>query len=161
MLLPDAHKFRSGLRTVIKEALDSRNPCDLNCQGEDPLLRLAALKDLALEAATLSGCAVINADTRKAPSHTCQEAREVIYFSLTPDNVIIKRHLGVGGTAVFIREEQVLAATGGRARSIAATNHLSSHVDEPVKLEDALSAAAGFLALGIKPGELWSCPGRD
>lgn len=154
MLLPGQNSFSEKFRSVIKKTLYELDP-DVICEQGGLLALLAGLKDPALEAATRSGYAVINADSRQLSACNGQRLGKIIYFSMVADNVMVRRHLGAGGTAVFIREGQVLAATGGRARAIAGANHDGRLLSHLIKLEDALAAAAGLLALGIHPGELW------
>lgn len=160
MVLPGQNKFSERFRSVIKKALYDLEPDVLDKQGDFWAL-LAGLKDLAVEEANLSGYAVINADNRQVSAGTGQGVGKVIYFSIVADNVMIRHHLGAGGTAVFIREGQVLAATGGRAKSIAGVNHVGKFSSKSISLEDALAAAAGLLALGIHPGELLHDPGTE
>lgn len=147
MFLPDQNRFQTELRNMIKKMMDENH--------DNHLGLLAGLKGPALEAARLSGYTVLNADDHQLPAGAGQGMKKVIYFSVAADNVMVRRHLGAGGTAVFIREGQVLAATGGRARLIATLDRNDGFPPEQLSLEDALAAAAGFLALGIHPGELW------
>jgi|GEM_PF-6643016 len=154
MFLPDQNKLPARIRNVIQRRLEDLESAAMDRRG-DCLSLLADLKETALEAARLSGCAVLSADGRQPSPPAGQGMKKLIYFSVTADSVVVRRHLGVGGTAVFIREDQVLAATGGRAKLIATINSNDGFSPEQFQLEDALAAAAGFLALGIQPWELW------
>lgn len=119
------------------------------------LLRLAGVREKAVQAAGRFGYEVINADR---PQEVCPAGRfrgQVVYFSLYPDNAVIRRHLGAGGMAVFMREGQLLAASGCRSRSIIKTTITSRNLSGSSLLEDALAAAAGLIVLGMQPEKVW------
>lgn len=119
------------------------------------LLRLAGIRDLAVQAAGRFGYEIVNADRLQEEYPARGFKGQVVYFSVYPDNTIIKRHLGAGGMAVFIREGKVIAANGCRARTIIKTITTSRNITGSNRLEDALAAAAGLMALRMQPDEVW------
>jgi hypothetical protein len=154
MFLRGRDEFNEKFYSVAGQALKSLEPCVTKEDG-GLLLLLAAMKDLAVEAACLSGYRVINADNWQLSSGAGRVSGKVIYFSSIDDNILVRRHLGVGGAAVFVRDGQVLSATGGVAKPIAPAHDPANCQRNQGRLQDALAAAAAFLALGIQPGELW------
>lgn len=121
MFLRGRDKFNEKFYLVARQALNGLEPGVMNENG-GLLVLLAGLKELAVEAACLSGYRVINADNWQASNGAGKGLGKVIYFSSIAGNIMVRRHLGVGGTAVFVREGQVLSATGGVAKHIAAAN---------------------------------------
>lgn len=116
------------------------------------LLRLAALRELVLRAAGRFGYKVVNAD-KMHELYPDGVKGQVIYYSVNPDNAVVRRHLGAGGKAVFVRDGKVLVANGCRSRTISRTS--SRKVLDTGLLEDALAAAAGLEVLGVQPEEVW------
>lgn len=117
------------------------------------LLRLAVLRDPAVRAAGRIGYKVVNADSLQEVHPGDRNQGWVVYFSVYPDNAVIRRHLGAGGMAVFIREGKVLSANGSRSRMITKTTPRGSL--DSNQLEDALAAAAGLMVLGVHPETVW------
>lgn len=118
------------------------------------LFRLAGIREFAVQAAGRFGYEVVNADRLQEVNPPGGYKGQVIYFSIYPENTIIRRHLGAGGMAVFIREGKVLTANGCRARTI--VKSITTHnINRANQLEDALAAVAGLMALGMQPEELW------
>jgi len=118
------------------------------------LLRLAVLRELAVQAAGRFGYEVVNADSLQDAYPAGHFKGQVVYFSVYPDNAVVKRHLGAGGKAVFIREGKVLVANGCRSRIIIKTK-TTRNFSGFNRLEDALAAAAGLMVLGVQPEEVW------
>jgi cyanophycin synthetase len=119
------------------------------------LLRLAILRELAVQAAGQFGYEVVNADSLQKENPGDRIKGQVVYFSVYPDNAVIRRHLGAGGMAVFIREGKVLVANGSRSRTITKTKATPLSIRDSNQLKDALAAAAGLMVLGVQPEEFW------
>ncbi|TEB08450.1 Cyanophycin synthetase [Pelotomaculum schinkii] len=134
-------------------------------QGPDAprsrLLRLAGLRELVLQAAGRFGYEVVNADSQQELYPAGRLKGRVVYYSVYPDNAVVRRHLGAGGMAVFIREGKVLVANGCRSRTITKTKTHPCNVSDANRLEDALAAAAGLMVLGVRPEEVWRCKGHQ
>ena len=91
----------------------------LGQDGIENLDDLAKVKSLVVETVRPDGFAVLNADDRYAPALAARAGGEIVYFSVEPDNIIIRRHLGIGGKAVFVRDGVIYAAQGKEAQFIA------------------------------------------
>ncbi|NLZ93126.1 MAG: cyanophycin synthetase [Firmicutes bacterium] len=121
----------------------------LGQDGIDSIEDLLHVKSLVAEAVYREGTVVLNADephvNRLAERVWCN----IIYTSRKEDNIIVRRHLGQGGRALFIRRGAILAAQGsramliGRVRDFAATfNGYAIHQTE--NLLAALAACWGY-----------------
>jgi cyanophycin synthetase len=88
----------------------------LGQDGIEDLADLAFVKALVLETVKPDGFAVINADDAYASVLARRVQSKIMYFSLEPDNLIIRRHLGRGGKAVFVKEGMIFAADGREAK---------------------------------------------
>ncbi len=156
MLWPGRYKsgesFSAEVEKTVKESASLPN-----VNGEHFLTQLSGLKEMALDVALRAGYRVVNADGRQVKNSSRQEDGIVIYYSTASDNVVVRRHLGVGGMAVFIREGKVLVASGCGAKIIA--NAGCSDSPDLIDLHDALAAVAGLLAAGIYPEQFWRRPG--
>ena len=116
----------------------------LGQDGIEDLNDLAYVKSIVLETVKPDGYAVINADDPYAAELAKRVQSDIIYFSLEPDNLIVRRHLGAGGKAVFVKEGTIYAAEGKTAKplltvaSIPATiGGIATH-----NLQNAIIAAA-------------------
>lgn len=90
----------------------------LGQDGIESLEDLAYIKSLVLETVHADGVALINADDPYAAALSARVQSEIMYFSIEPDNIVIRRHLGVGGKAAFVKDGTVYVACGGLARPI-------------------------------------------
>lgn len=116
----------------------------LGQDGIESLEDLAYIKSLVLETVHADGVVLINADEPYAAQLSARVQSEIMYFSIEPSNIVIRRHLGVGGKAAFVREGTVYVACGGLARPIievkdipATLNGIALH-----NLQNAVIAAA-------------------
>lgn len=123
------------------------------------LLRLAGLRELVLQAAGRFGCEVVNADSLQESYPAGRLKGRIVYYSVYPDNAVVRRHLGAGGMAVFVREGKVLVANGCRSRTITKITTQPCSVSDAHQLENALAAAAGLMVLGVQPEEVWRYKG--
>jgi cyanophycin synthetase len=121
--------------------------------GIDSLADMANIKSLILERTKRSGYALINADDPNVVSIAARVKAHIVYFSLEADNIVIRRHLGVGGKAFFVREGTIYAARGNQSRPIVRI------ADIPVtfggaavhNVQNALIAVAAAASLNISP----------
>ncbi len=125
----------------------------LGQDGIETLDDLFHVKSLVAEAVYPGGAAVLNADDSLVCELSSRVHAEKIYTSMKNENIVVRRHLGAGGRAVFIRRGTVLAAQGyrtvivGRVRDFPVTlggkaNHLA---------ENLLLALAACWGHGIPP----------
>ncbi len=150
MFWPGRKNFGDSLFSRVEKTVQESiyNP-NLQEQQKDPVPGLAGLKDMALEAALRAGYRVVNADGRQVQNSSGQQDGIVIYYSSASDNMMVRRHLGAGGLAVFVRDGKILAASGCGVRIISDAG--CGGTADLSELDDALAAAAGLLALGILP----------
>jgi len=90
----------------------------LGQDGIEDLSDLAHVKSLVLETVRPGGAALVNADDPYVTAMANRIQADIVYFSLEPNNIIVRRHLGAGGKAFFVRDGVVYAACGGQARPI-------------------------------------------
>ncbi len=86
--------------------------------GIENLSDLAYIKSLILETVKPGGFAILNADDPCVAELAARVRSEIVYFSVEPSNIVIKRHLGAGGKAFFVRDGVVYAASGGMAHAV-------------------------------------------
>ncbi len=123
----------------------------LGLEGIETLEDLAMVKSVVAEAVHKKGTAVLNADDVHVAAMAERVRSGIVYFSTAADNVIIRRHLGAGGTAVFVKNGSIVKATGVKTEKILPVKHISATFGGLVKhnLLNALAAAAGCVALGV------------
>lgn len=86
--------------------------------GIDSLEDMAYIKSLILERTQAKGYAILNADDAQVVSLASRIKAPIIYFSLEADNIIIRRHLGVGGKTFFVKNGVIYAANGARSQPV-------------------------------------------
>lgn len=90
----------------------------LGQDGIDDLEDLAAVKSLIVETVQPKGFAILNADDPYVVSRANFVRGKIVYFSLKPDNMIVKRHLGTGGRAFFVKDHTLWMAEGKLAQAM-------------------------------------------
>lgn len=90
----------------------------LGQDGIEDLDDLAFIKSLVVETVKPGGVALLNADDQYVAAMAGRVRSEVVYFSLESDNIIVRRHLGAGGRAFFVKDGNIYAAQGSVARFI-------------------------------------------
>jgi cyanophycin synthetase len=114
------------------------------------------IKSLVAERVRRGGALVLNADDEQLARLMYKRrikrvSRNVIYFSLSENHLLVKRHLSAGGTAYFIRGGWIIEATQRREYQVA---HVASL---PVtmmglarfQLANSLAAVAACRAYGL------------
>ncbi|MBC3874522.1 cyanophycin synthetase [Undibacterium flavidum] len=95
------------------------------------------------------GCAVINAEIPQAEELAELSDGEVIYYGLSTHNAAICKHLQLGKRAVFMRDQQIILATGNQEINLLALSALkTSKAEQP---ETIMAAVAAAWALDIQP----------
>ena len=90
----------------------------LGQDGIEDIEDLVYIKSLLVEVVKPGGYTLLNADD---PYVTVLQERakgEVAYFSIEPDNLLVRRHLSVGGKAFFVKDGVLYAACGSLGRAI-------------------------------------------
>lgn len=90
----------------------------LGQDGIETLSDLAYIKSLVIETVRPGGFALLNADDPYVNEMAERVRAEIVYFSVEPSNVIVRRHLGAGGRAFFVKDGVIYAASGAFARAI-------------------------------------------
>lgn len=119
-------------------------PDHLGQGGIETLEDLFWVKSLVVEAVKKDGAVVLNADDPFAPRLASRSRCEVVYFSLRENNVLIRRHLGAGGRAVFVRNGFVFYGHGENAVRLMKIKAIRAGMGGRAthNLENALAAAA-------------------
>jgi cyanophycin synthetase len=119
--------------------------------GIEELSDLIHIKSLVLEMVRPCGFALLNADDPCVTVLAIRARGEIVYFSTEADNLIIRRHLSIGGKAFFVKDGTIYAAHGSLDRAIARV------ADIPVTLggiaqhniQNSVAAAAACYCLKV------------
>lgn len=125
----------------------------LGQDGIETLEDLAYVKSLVLEMIRPGGAAVINADDKFAPLFAGRTRADIVYFSARESNMIVRRHLGLGGRAVFLKDGWIYLAVGGEGKKLLHIHDLPVSFEGMARhnVENALAAAGAAFAYGIAP----------
>lgn len=123
----------------------------LGLDGIRTLEELAKVKSLVGEAVHQEGYTVLNADDRHVAELVSRMGSRIIFFSATGDNIVIRRHLGAGGTGVFIKNKTVVAACGNKLHKILPVKSIPCTFQGAAwhNVQNVLAAVAGCWALGV------------
>lgn len=123
----------------------------LGLDGIETLKDMAYVKGVVAEAVHSSGFTVLNADDCHVAGLIKRVRSGVIYFSTASDNLMVRRHLGCGGTAVFVKNNVLVAARGMKTQRILPVKHIPCTLGGIIQhnLQNALAAVAGCVALNI------------
>ena len=132
----------------------------LGLGGIDTVEQLARVKAVIVEAVPRSGAAVLNADDRLVARMARLCRGDVIYFTLDPENELVKEHLARGGTAFTLQHgvngEMITIQEGRRSSSLVWSHLLPSTFEGKARFNvaNALAAAAACYASGVHPEDL-------
>lgn len=123
----------------------------LGIDGVDDLEQMAKVKALVGEAVRPEGYTVLNADDPHVAGIVPRLYSRVIFFSSAGDNILVRRHLGAGGMAVFVKNKTVVVACGNKLQKIMPVNNIPCTLQGIAQhnVNNILAATAGCLALGI------------
>ncbi len=123
----------------------------LGQDGIESLEDLAYIKSLILEMVDKNGAAIINADDTFAEYFTSRVCAPIVYTSIQAENKWIKRHLGIGGKCVFIKDDKIYAAHGDKMKELVAISDIpvTMYGKALHNVQNALIAAAAAHAYGI------------
>lgn len=124
--------------------------------GIEDLEDLAYIKSLVIETVRPEGVVLLNADDCRVAALKSRAKAEIIYFSTQSDNIIVRRHLGEGGKACFVKNGKIYLADGNREQAVIAV------VDVPLTLgglahhniQNAVIAVAACRAQGLSLAEI-------
>lgn len=123
----------------------------LGIDGVETLEELAKVKSLVGEAVHPEGYTVLNADDRYVAGLIPRLRSQLIFFSAAGDNILVRRHLGAGGTAVFVKNKTVVVACGNRLEKILPVKSIPCTFQGAAQhnVLNVLAAVAGCWALGV------------
>ncbi len=123
----------------------------LGQDGIEDLQDMAFIKSLVVETVIPGGVAVLNADDQIVTQIASRVKASILYFSTEPDNIIIKRHLGAGGKALFVKNNVIYSACGCNARPIVKVSDIPVTLGGIAKhnVQNAVIAAAACVCQSI------------
>jgi cyanophycin synthetase len=130
------------------------SPDHLGLKGIDTLEDLARVKQVIVEAVKPGGYAVLNADDRLVSEMAAATEEQVVYFSTSPDNPIIKAHLAENiGWAVYVEDNTIILATGEAKIELVELERLPFTLGGSIgfQVQNALAATAAAWAGGVNP----------
>ncbi|PKM81445.1 MAG: cyanophycin synthetase [Firmicutes bacterium HGW-Firmicutes-14] len=121
----------------------------LGMDGVETLEDMAYVKSVVAEAVHRKGSTVLNADDKHVVALSDRVRSSVIYFSAASDSLIVRRHLGAGGTAVFVKNGSIVAAWGTKIQKVLPVRHIPCTLGGQAQhnLQNALAAVAACIAL--------------
>lgn len=147
--------IRSGLAFDYCDiaVITNISPDHLGQDGVESLDDLVFIKALILERTKRDGYCILNADNKYVLKMTKRSRGQICFFSTEGDNLVVRHHLGVGGRAVFIKDETIIYAEGNKTVSLLKIRDIPITMGGRAKhnLENALAAIAAALCLQLKP----------
>lgn len=123
----------------------------LGQDGIEDLQDMAFIKSLVVETVKPDGFTVLNADDHIVTQIASRVKSPILYFSTEPDNIIVKRHLGAGGKALFVKNDVIYSACGYNARPIVKVSDIPVTLGGIAKhnVQNAVIAAAACVCQSI------------
>lgn len=123
----------------------------LGQDGIEDLHDLAYVKSLVAETVHRRGHVVLNADDPYVLQIAPRVRANIIYVSLAADNITVKRHLGVGGQAVFLRQDVICVAAGHKCQEIVPVRDIPVTLNGIARhnVQNALFAVAACYSQGL------------
>ncbi len=124
----------------------------LGLDGIETMEDMAYVKAVVAEAVHKNGVTVLNADDMYVALIAKRVKSDVIYFSMASDNITVRRHLGVGGTAVFVKNASIVVARGAKTQKVLPVKHIPCTFGGLAQhnVQNTLAAVAGCVALGTE-----------
>lgn len=125
----------------------------LGQNGINTVEELARIKQVVVEAVRREGAAVLNADDPLVAEMAAASEARVVYFSTGPSNHIVQAHLAQGGSAVFVDDGSIVAATGATRVDLVELSRVAFTAggEIPFQVQNALAATAAAWAAGLNP----------
>ncbi|MDR3600108.1 MAG: cyanophycin synthetase [Desulfosporosinus sp.] len=119
--------------------------------GIETLEDVAHVKSLVAEVVKPYSYVVLNADDPYVVTMARRTKGKVIFFSTEKDNFHVRKHLGLGGTAVFVRRGVILICQGCQSFRICSVKQIPVTWEGKAKhnIQNALAAVAAGWALGL------------
>ncbi|MGE5484191.1 MAG: cyanophycin synthetase [Ignavibacteriales bacterium] len=119
--------------------------------GVESLEELSRVKSVVIEAVRPDGHAVLNADD-PASLHMLERCRcSVILFSMSGENLLVKRHTTAGGTAVILKRGMITLVRGDSEQRLVQARCIPVSLRGRAKynIENALAATSACVALEV------------
>lgn len=128
----------------------------LGLDGIMDLEDLAYVKSLVPETVKKGGTTVLNADDSYTVAMAEKTYGNVIYFSMEPSNLVLRRHLCEGGKGVFCRDGVLVAADGNQEIEVCNIDRIPITLGGRAEhnIENAMAAFAGAWGLGFEMGAI-------
>ncbi len=124
--------------------------------GIEDLDDLAHIKSLVIETVRPDGSILLNADDLRIVTLRSRVKAEIVYFSAKPDNIIVRRHLGEGGKACFIKNGVIYLAKGQNEQPVINITDIPLTLQGYAghNIQNAVIAAAACWCQGLQPAEI-------
>lgn len=124
--------------------------------GVCDLATLTATKLVVGRVLGAKGRLVLNADDPSLVEASATVAAGITWFSLRPDNPVVRRHLADGGTAVVLDGDTIQLREGSKHTSLGQASEIPITLDGKARhnIANALGAAGVARALGIGTGAI-------
>jgi cyanophycin synthetase len=136
--------------------LTNIQPDHFGQDGIEGLEDLVYIKSLVAERVRDGGTLVLNADDEQLARLADEprvraDLKRVVYFSLRSDHVLVRKHLGGGGAAFYVREGRVVEAAGSEQWEVLALDGVPVTLDGTAEFQAAnvLACVAACRASGV------------
>jgi len=123
----------------------------LGQDGINTIEDLAFVKSLVIEQVKKDGFSVLNADDLTTVQLKDRARGNIIFFSSSEDNLILRKHLAQGGRGVFVKDGAVFFAHQGDVKYLVKVRDIPATLGGRARhnIQNALAAAAAGWALGV------------
>ncbi|MDA8228097.1 MAG: cyanophycin synthetase [Desulfitobacterium hafniense] len=145
--------LRSGLAYDYADVAVITNVANdhLGQYGIETLEELAHVKSLVAEVVKPHSYVILNADDPFVVQMALKTKGRIIFFSTEKDNIHVRKHLGLGGAAVFVRRGYIIFCQGSQTYKICSVKQIPITWGGKAKhnVQNALAAVAAGWALGL------------
>lgn len=145
--------IRSGLGYDLSDVGIITNITEdhLGLDGIETIEDMAFVKSLVVEAIKKDGYAILNADDSMTSYVESRVKCQKIYFSINENNILIKRHILSGGTAVYLKDDMIMIADKDSIIPVIDVKDIPATLNGNVRfnIQNSLAATAGCWALRI------------
>lgn len=123
----------------------------LGLGGIETLEDMAHVKSVVAEAVGRKGKTILNADECYVAQMADRARSEIIYFSVKPDDKLVRRHLSCGGTAVLVKSGNVIIAKGAKTQRVLPVKQIPCTRGGVIQhnIQNVAAAVAGCMALDV------------
>lgn len=122
-------------------------PDHIGQDGIETVEDILYIKSLIAERVREGGTLILNADDERLARlmelpRVAKLRKQVVYFSLHENHLLLKRHLDAGGTAYFVRNGSIIEAIGQREEVVAYVSEIPATFNGTAEFNVANAAAA-------------------